>query len=335
MRQLIHLFVLSAVVLLMAITCLSQTQDVPTPQPDDRIVVGTNLITLNVIVTDSKGRYVTGLRNDQFAVFDDRIRQRIAHFSAEESPVTLGIVCEIHYNTPDRARALLNAIRRFTATLRRQDRFFFVGFSYDGSVSTDFIPTLDQLIDHLKFVKRGPSSLYDAVYLAGQRLQSAPNLKKALLVVSDGRDENSRHTYKELCDRLRMFDAQIYAIGIADPALDPYAGYDRWVFEDVTRGSGRRPFLFNSDASLGRAVLSELSQLSGGTTYFPDSESEPELTAICTQISVELRHQYTLGFYSRQPNVSGWHRLKVEVHNPEERSTLTLSYRKGYQIAGS
>ncbi|HET8671589.1 MAG TPA: VWA domain-containing protein, partial [Candidatus Saccharimonadales bacterium] len=307
------LCVAAVIVLAIAMPGVGQSERTNPAQQDDRIIVGTNLITLNVIVTDSNGRYVTGLERNKFEVYDDKVKQDIAHFSANDSPVSLGIVCEIHESTPDRARAMLAAIKSFTNTLSNRDDFFFVAFSKYGSVNTGFIPSWEQLRDHLKFVKPGgPSSFYDAVYLATQRLQSAPNLKKALLVISDGRDERSQHTYKELRNRLRTFDAQIYAIGIADPN-DQFAGHGRWVFEDITRQSGRRSFLVNSEASLGRAVLSELSRASGGVTYFPQSETEPELTAICTQISVELRQQYTLGFYSRQPAGDKWHRIKVQV----------------------
>lgn len=84
--------------------------------------------------------------------------------------------------------------------------------------------------------------------------------------------------------RLREFDVQIYTIGIADPATDQFAGYRRWVFEDFTRQTGRRSFLLNSEAAMGRAVLGEMARVGGGTTYTPESESEPELTGICTQI---------------------------------------------------
>jgi Ca-activated chloride channel family protein len=324
------------VVLAVAITGVAQSERTDPAQQDDRIIVGTNLITLNVIVTDSKGRYVSGLERDKFEIFDDKVKQEIAHFSANDSPVSLGIVCEIHDSTPDRARAMLAAIKSFTSTLSNRDDFFFVAFNRYGSVHTGFIPSWEQLTDHLKLVKPGgPTAFYDAVYLATQRLQSAPNLKKALLVISDGWDEHSQHSYKELRNRLRTLDAQIYAIGIADPTNDQFAGYGRWVFEDITRQNGRRSFLLNSEAGLGRAVLSELSRASGGVTYFPQSESEPELTAICTQISVELRQQYTLGFYSRQPDASKWHRLKVLVIKPEGSASLTLSYREGYQLAGN
>jgi hypothetical protein len=83
---------------------------------------------------------------------------------------------------------------------------------------------------------------------------------------------------------LREFDVQIYTIGIADPATDQFAGYRRWVFEDFTRQTGRRSFLLNSEAAMGRAVLGEMARVGGGTTYTPESESEPELTGICTQI---------------------------------------------------
>jgi hypothetical protein len=100
-------------------------------------------------------------------------------------------------------------------------------------------------------------------------------------------------------NRLRKFDAQIYTIGIADSALDQFAGYRRWVFEDFTRQTGRRSFLLHTEAEMGRAVLGEMARVSGGTAYTPESESEPELTGICTQIALELR-EHTLGFLPKR-----------------------------------
>src|SRR6185503_14641692 len=105
-----------------------------------------------------------------------------------------------------------------------------------GSFVTDFVPSADQVLDHLQFVKpKGPSSLYDSVYLAAGRLKKSRNLKKTLLVISDGQDTSSIHNYNKLRYRLRTLDAQLYAIGIADPKMDQYAGYRRWFFEDITR----------------------------------------------------------------------------------------------------
>lgn len=313
-------------------TVFAQTSATTPAQQDERVVVGTNLVTLNVIVTDRDGRYVKGLTRNQFELYDEKTKQNIAHFSADASPVSLGIVLEVHENS-EKTRAMLAAIKEFTSTLNDRDDFFFVAFSKDGSVTTEFIPSVDQLENHLKFVKPGrPAALYDTLYLAAERLQKKNNLTKALLVISDGQDEQSRHSYNELRNRLRTFDVQVYAIGIADPATDPFAGYGRWVFEDITRLSGRRSFLMNSDSAMGRGVLAEMSRVSGGTTYIPETESEPELTGICTQIAFELRQQYTLGFYSRDAGDGRWRRLKVLVTSP--KSGLRLSYREGYLSSG-
>ena len=85
---------------------------------------------------------------------------------------------------------------------------------------------------------------------------------------------------------------------------------------------------------MGRAVLGEMARVSGGTTYSPERENEPELTGICTQIALELREQYTLGFYPGDLTSGKWHRLKVRIEG-EQGSGLSLSYRKGYQLVNT
>ena len=126
--------------------------------------------------------------------------------------------------------------------------------------------------------------------------------------------------------------SKLYAIGIADPKMDQLAAYCRWFFEDITRQGGRRSFLLDSDAAIGRAVLAEMSRVSRGATYFPATESESELAGLCTQIALELRQQYTLGFYAKATD-NNWHRVKVRVPKTAKGSDLSLTYREGYQIA--
>ena len=301
---------------------------------EEIVAVSTNLVTVNVIVTDGDGRYVKGLKSEQFAIYDDKAKQKISHFSVGAAPVSIGIVCEIHTADPARASAVLAALKEFVGTLGERDDFFFTAYSPGGRVTTDFIPASIQVTEHLSVVKPGgPSTLYDVVYEAAGRLRKSRNLKKALLIISDGQDENSKHSYNELRNRLREFDAQIYTIGIADPATDQVAGYRRWAFEDFTKQTGRRSFSLDSEAAMGRAVLGEMARVSGGTTYTPESESEPELTAICTQIALELREQYTLSFYPSALTTRRWHRLKVRL-DPTQDSTgqYLLFYRKGYQL---
>lgn len=303
-------------------------------QRGDRVVVGTNLVTVNVIVTDGKGNYVKGLSEDQFTVYDNKVKQQIAHFSSDPSALTIGIVCEVHESRPEQTRAVLAAVKQFTRTLRSEDDFFFVAFSEHGSFTADFIPSSDQVLDHLRGVKPGgPSALYDSVYLAATRLRKARNLKKALLLVSDGHDVNSVHGYKSLRNRLSTLDAQVYAIGIADPTLDQFAAYRRWFFEDITRQGERRSVQVSPEVAGGRAVLAELSRASGGSTYLPEMESEAELASICSQIALELRQQYTLTFYSKETVSTGWHKLEVGIRESQAHSHLRLSYRKGYQLS--
>lgn len=320
--------------IVLAATVTGQAISTNQPQQDDRVIVGTNLVTVNVIVTDDHGHYVQGLSEDQFTVYDNNIKQRIAHFSREASPISFGIVCEVHESAPEQTRQVLAAVKQFTSTLRSEDDFFFMAFSEHGSFITDFIPSSNQVLDHLRGVKPGgPSSLYDSVYLAATRLKKARNLKKALLLVSDGHDTNSEHSYNSLRSRLRTLDAQVYAIGITDPALDQFAGYRHWFFEDITRRAKRRSVQVSPEVASGRAVLAEMSRASGGSTYLPETESEAELAYACSQIASELRQQYTLTFYSQGTANTGWHKLKVRVRASQPYSSLSLSYRKGYQLS--
>lgn len=300
---------------------------------EEQIVTGINLVSVNVIVTDRNGKYVDGLNRDQFEVFDEKVKQQIAHFSDEAAPVSIGIVCEVHNSTPAKTRAMLTALKQFTRGLETDDDFFFMAFGRQGSVVSDFVPTADQVLDHLASVKPGgPASLYDAVYLAADRLRKGRNLKKTLLIVSDGEDENSRTSYQKLRNRLREFDLQIYTIGIANPSLDQRSSLGIWVYEDITRQTGRRPFVPNQEAAMGRAVLAEMARVSGGATYYPESENEPELAGIFAQISLELRHQYTIGFYPKDQSLNkDWHRLRVRVNAEKGSRRLGLSYRQGYR----
>lgn len=324
---------LAFLMVLIVVSLLRVAGQSPLDSPQEEpVVVRTNLVTVNVIVTDEKGRYVKGLKSNQFSIFDENARQKIAHFSVGAAPVSIGIVYEVQSASANQISASLAALKQFVATLNERDNFFFTAYSPNGSVTTDFIPSANQVIEHLSVVKPGgPSALYDVMYSAAGRLRQSPNLKRALLVISDGQDDQSEHSYDDLRNRLRQFDAQIYAIGIAAPGLDQSAGYRRWVFEDFSRHTGRRSFLLNTEADMGRAVLAEMARVSGGTAYTPESESEPELTGICTQIALELREQYTLGFYPSDPVSKKWHRIKVHVNPSRSSSRFSLSYRKGYQ----
>ena len=302
-------------------------------QEDEKVTVSANLVSVNVSVTDSRGRSVQGLSGEQFELFDDGVRQRVAHFSAEDAPVCVGVVYDMHPTTRERAHAVLGALKRFAGALRREDDFFLLVFNERGSAAVGFVPTAEQIGGHLAYIPpREPNTLYDAVYLAAEELRSRPRAKKALLVISDGIDHGSRHGYKELRRMVGEFDVQIYGVSTTGRLEGARAGARLWAYEELTGRSGGRQSSETAEGGYGRAVLDEMARASGGASYDPLTESEGELSDIFARITLEVRRHYTVGFYPTvAPGDARWHKIRVRVSAPAGAGRLHLSYREGYR----
>jgi Ca-activated chloride channel family protein len=277
-------------------------------KPQQTIQLGTDIVNVMISVTDPYGRFVTGLAKDHFEVFDDKVKQQIAHFTDEDAPVSLGIVYDVSGSMKERVNRSIRALRRFVDSSHVDDDFFLIGFNDRAKLVQDFTTSGESVIGHLMFVSpKGSTALYDAAYIAVEKVQQGRHSKKALLIISDGQDNNSRYTYKELRNRVKEADVQIYAIGITDPASDSLAGF-------------------------GRSVLEEITRMTGGRAFFPNAYNEPELVEICTRIALELRHQYSVGFYPTDiQSEAKWHKVQVKVNPPRGLGRLSLSYRDGYQ----
>ncbi|MEW6128223.1 MAG: VWA domain-containing protein [Acidobacteriota bacterium] len=283
----------------------------PTPvreKQDGTVKIGTNLVSMTISVTDPYGRFVTGLSQDNFEIFDEKVKQQIALFTDEDSPVSIGVVYDVSGSMKERIARSVRAVKRFIETSHDDDDFFLIGFNDRARLVQDFTTSGDQLVSHLTFVQpKGSTALYDASYLGVEKLAQGRHKKKALLIISDGQDNNSRYTYKELRNRVKEADVQIYAIGITDPYSDSLAGF-------------------------GRSVLEEITRMTGGRAFFPNAYNEPELVEICTRIALELRHQYSIGFYpSDTSSEAKWRRLQVKVNPPKGLGRLSVNYKDGYQ----
>ncbi|PYT02753.1 MAG: VWA domain-containing protein [Acidobacteria bacterium] len=276
-------------------------------QVDGKITLDTEVVNVIISVTDPYGRFVTGLGKDHFEVFDDKVKQQIAHFTDEDAPVSLGIVYDVSGSMKERVARSIRALRRFIETSHNDDDFFLIGFNDRAKLVQDFTTSGDAILGKLMFVNpHGSTALYDAAYLAVEKVQQGRHSKKALLIISDGQDNNSRYTYKELRNRVKEADVQIYSIGITDPVNDSLAGF-------------------------GRGVLEEMTRMTGGRAFFPNAYNEPELVEICTRIALELRHQYSVGFYPTDiASETKWHKVQVKVNPPRGLGRLSLSYRDGY-----
>jgi Ca-activated chloride channel family protein len=151
------------------------------------------------------------------------------------------------------------------------------------------------------------TALYDAVYLGLDTLKEANNPKKALLLITDGEDNHSRYHFSDVKEYVKEKDVQIYSIGIVDD--------------------------WNSQLSAGktgRAILEELSDLTGGRAFFPSSVNE--LEDICEKIAVELKNQYVIGYRSTNKAKDGkWRKLRVKVNPPKNLDvSLSVRYKTGY-----
>lgn len=294
-------------------------------QDPDTIEIETNLVNVGVAVKDRSGNHVTGLRKENFEVYDNGRKQEVVLFSDDEAPVSFGFVYDLHPRFSERTRKVLESIREFTDRLKEEDDFFTIVFNERGSLVLDFVPSEDQVARHLSLGEHNePNSLYDAIFLAAEKAGARRNAKKTLIVISDGQDDNSHHSFKELSRLLRNVNVQVYSILVDD---------DKDLrFSDITLGT--QPRALDTDLTLDRAALEELSRETGGRAQEPFDEDLVNLVAIYNRIGLEMRRQYSLGFY---PEVQDGkrHKLKVKVQHPIRNRRLELTYRKGYQLSVS
>jgi Ca-activated chloride channel homolog len=301
--------IIAAVLLVLAISAFTLAQD-PAPQKEKQsppLKVDVDLVLVNATVTDPQNRYVTGLEPDHFQIWEDKIEQKIAYFSAEDVPVSLGVIFDISGSMKDKISIARDAAVTFLKTGNPDDEYFLVEFANRPEVAEDFTSDITKLQNRLIFAPaKGMTAMYDSVYLGLEKLKEGSNPKKALLLITDGEDNRSRYTFSNVKDFVKEQDVQIYAIGIVDAF-------------NSQLGTGRS----------GRAMIEELSELTGGRAFFPDSVYE--LEDICTKIAVELKNQYVVGYESTNEAKDGkWRKLRMKVNPPAGLPRLNVRSKSGY-----
>lgn len=265
---------------------------------------------MTVTVEDAHGRFVSGLTKDHFDVFDNKVKQEVSHFSDEDAPLSLGIVFDVSRSMKDRMGQALRALKRFIETSHSDDDLFLITFNDRASLAEDFTTSGDRILNYLRLATPGGSTaLYDATYLALEKIQQGRHSKKAILIISDGEDNKSRYNARELRDRVKESDTLIYAIGLTD------------VFS-----------MDSGAAQYGRFVLTEITRTTGGRVFFPNAYNEEMIVEICGRIALELRRQYSIGFYPTGSARDGkWHRLQVKVKSPKGVRRLYITHKEGYR----
>lgn len=290
---------------------------------DDPIRVETNLVTLNVSVTDRRGNFVRGLTRQDFTVRDNGVTKEVDSFSAQDAPVSFGIIYDLHPTTDERTVSVLDGLKRFTAALGPSDDFFVSVFNDKGSLTTEFVPTEGQVRTQ---VESGPNSLYDAIFAASAKIAGSRNNKRVLLVLTDGADHSSHHSLKELKLHLRSVNLPVYAITFGESNPRQYG------YSDIFRDGPRQTFRVGEATEIDRGVISEISKTTGGQTFEAGVRNRVYLAALFSKVSDEVKGQYVLGFYPEQLD-GKYHRLRVSVANQKQKR-LKISNRKGYQSPG-
>lgn len=289
---------------------------------EPKIKVETNLVNVNVLITDKDGKSVKGLERDQFEVYDNNIKQKIEHFSAGEAPVSFGIVYDMHPTTSEMNSAVINSLKQFSKGLNKEDDLFVLAFNQYGSQKFDFVPTTEQLETFLQRPeKREPNSLYDAIYETAEKLRGSRNLKRAIIIVSDSADHSSRNSFTKLRQKLKSTDIDVYAI-IFD--------VDKWHYSDLSH-IGKTQRKISEASSLERAAISELTMKSGGTTYFSTFNNSLQLYSTYKQIAEEINNHYTIGYYPESFD-GKQHNLMIRLRNVKDYKGLALTYKHNYQI---
>jgi Ca-activated chloride channel homolog len=272
------------------------------PRSDFR--VDSKLVLIPVSVTDPMNHAVTGLPREAFHVFEGKVEQTLVQFGAEDAPVSIGIVFDSSGSMRDKLAGSRDAVARFLDLANPEDEFFLVDFNATAQLTVPFTSDASLIRNQLMFRQpSGRTALLDAVNLAISSLKEARNPRRALLIISDGVDNDSRYTEFEIRRRVRESDLWIYSIGFDE-------------------GGG----IMLPEGDRGQTLLAALAEESGGRHFTIRNPSE--LPDVAAKIGLELRNQYVIGYRPAAPARSGgYHKVQVRLMAGRD---LRVTWRPGY-----
>jgi Ca-activated chloride channel family protein len=283
----------------------------PHDQPEFTVRSDVRLVVLDVSVKDRKSRFVPDLAKDNFAVFEDGKAQQITVFAHDDLPVTVGILVDESFSMKPKRAEVLAAAEAFIRESNPHDEIFVLNFNDHVRrglpPQMKFSSDLEQLHAALeRGVPEGKTALYDAVEQGLEQLKQGRREKKALVLISDGGDNSSIYTHREIVNQVEGSPATIYTIGIYDEG-DP----------DRTPG-----------------LLRQLAEISGGEAYFP--QNVDGMTGVCHRIAEDLKVRYTVGYVpqasasNKSAGNNALRHVRVRVSLPGHE-TATVLARSSYR----
>jgi VWFA-related protein len=290
---------------------------VPLPRPEEarepsgpRTVIRSDVdvVLVPVTVTDPMNRFVTGLDQDSFEIYEDKVKQKIVSFGSEDAPLSVGIVFDTSASMGNKLERSRLSVAEFFKTANPEDEAFLVEFNDRPQLVVPLTHNLEEIQNRLTFTQsKGRTALLDGVYLALQTMKKARNPRKALIVISDGGDNSSRYTATEVRNLVREADVQIYGIGIYESGA----------------ARGRTP-----EELSGPEMLRDLSEPTGGRHFVVDNLAD--LPDVAAKIGIELRNQYVVGYSpSNEARDGKYRKIQVKIIQPRGLPTLHAFWRTG------
>ena len=284
----------------------AQNPELPPNPSRGSIKVDVDLVLLHVTVADRSGRPFTGLKAENFRLYDNGTEQAIHHFTVEDLPFSMGLVLDRSGSMSMVIDEVYQAAFHTIRASKPQDEFFILTFNHEIQLRQSYSTDRKLLQKRLKGVEAGGrTALYYAVWAALDQIHAGRHDKKALLLVTDGADNSSKQSFRELLERVRQENVAIYVVGFFGAASDYGTRLEQEELE---------------------ARLVELADVAGGKAYFPRTMEECD--QVCIAIAQELRQQYGLGYYPVPKARDGsWHAVQVQLQLLPEMSSNELKAR--------
>src|SRR5271169_3559477 len=244
--------------------------------PDNKqgkIALNVDLVVLHTSVLDDRGKFVEGLTQENFRVYEDKVEQKLSIFKREDIPVSMGLVIDNSGSMRDKRPRVNEAALTLVQNSNPSDEAFVVNFNDDFylDLDKDFTNSVPELKEALERIdSRGSTALFDAVIGSLDHLKKGHKEKKVLLIVTDGEDNTSRNSLEKTLREIQKTDTVIYTIGLLG--------------QESKKG-----------AKTAKKALMAIAQASGGLAFFP--ENVGDVHEICEQVAHDIRHQYTLAYY--------------------------------------
>ena len=278
------------------------------------------MVLVPVTVTDHYGKTINGLRAQDFAVLDERTPQQILSLNREDAPCSAGLVLDISGSMRQSLGAAKEVVREFVKAANPQDEFLLLTVATQPDKISGFTTNTEALEQDIDFTKSGGlTALIDTVYMGLSHMREAKQLRRALLVVSDGLDNHSRYSKSTLLRLAMEADVQIYTIifdnGMAGGPSGGAPFRSSMVLKPIDQGRERQ----------GSLLLEELAKKTGGLHFHVRNETEARAAAI--KAGEALRNEYVIAYRPSESDSSGkWRRIEVKLQIPDAHAYARYGY---------